>query len=187
MKFFKVLECKRELISRINSKFISIDNGGNIDTRTVVLEFDECGNYCQPTFFCKDGEITREQKTCLLDYIWITDLVIKNANGDFKLSPATFYEIRQLPISNESCYRGHDKVEEINLNNYVAVWRDSINQEFDEELLDIIYRKFNMGKYPDNYCGRSLSVSDILIIKTEKDGMVQTLKYYCDSFGWVKC
>ena len=46
--------------------------------------------------------------------------------------------------------------------------------------LDDIYTIMNIGKKPDGYTGRSLSVSDIV----EVVGRRESKFYYCDAFGW---
>ena len=45
------------------------------------------------------------------------------------------------------------------------------------QILEKIYRILNM-EHPDDYTGRSLSVSDIVELLDRY--------YYCDSFGWVE-
>ena len=68
--------------------------------------------------------------------------------------------------------------DKINLNDYEVAYEgeievtSSINNTL-EELFEI----FNI-RHPEDYKGRSLSVSDIV----EIDGN----NYYCDSIGWVK-
>lgn len=46
-----------------------------------------------------------------------------------------------------------------------------------EEKLELLFRMFNIEK-PADYKGRSLSVSDVVVIGEDA--------YYCDSFGWSK-
>ena len=63
---------------------------------------------------------------------------------------------------------------------YKLVWEDGIEVDENvssEEILDDLFFIFNQN-HPKNYYGRSMSVSDVV----ELDG----IKYYCDSFGWVK-
>ena len=47
----------------------------------------------------------------------------------------------------------------------------------DERALDILFEIFNLN-HPEDYHGRSMSVSDVV----ELDGV----RYYCDSMDWVK-
>lgn len=72
---------------------------------------------------------------------------------------------------------------EIDLNNYDLVYTGSIentnlftNTETPiEEVLERLFEIFNI-KHPEDYRGRSLSVSDIIEIDNKY--------YYCDSFSW---
>ena len=49
------------------------------------------------------------------------------------------------------------------------------------EPLGYLWKKFNMA-HPDDYRGRSLSVSDVVVL-TDKEG---TRAFFCDSFGWTE-
>ena len=42
--------------------------------------------------------------------------------------------------------------------------------------LESLFKTFNID-HPDDYRGRSLSVSDVVVL--------DDVKYYCDSYGWV--
>ena len=99
------------------------------------------------------------------------------------------YKIYQLDIHNENVIRDHkmyeswemlNKTAGFNFQQYRLVWEDEIEKDekdTNEEILDDLFFIFNQN-HPKNYYGRSMSVSDVVVI----DG----IKYYCDSCGWVK-
>ena len=83
-------------------------------------------------------------------------------------------------------FREWEEVEDtFDLNNYAEIWNGTIealgvevpstNNIFN---LNVIYEIFNTPLRPENFCGHSLSISDIVVI----DGTY----YFCDSFGWTK-
>ncbi|WP_214771558.1 YodL domain-containing protein [Exiguobacterium sp. s133] len=69
-----------------------------------------------------------------------------------------------------------DKIQ-VNLNNYVVAYEGEIEQEGSKPPLEELFYKFNMD-YPENFEGRSMSVSDIIFIDNKY--------YFCDSIGWEK-
>lgn len=69
----------------------------------------------------------------------------------------------------------------VDLNNYNEVYVDDLYSSIfskNNDILEEIYQKFNMGQKPESYKGHSLSVSDIVVL----DGV----NYYVDSFGFIK-
>lgn len=62
---------------------------------------------------------------------------------------------------------------------YVPVWRGIIESETVNEALERLFVVFNTDERPSQYCGRSLSVSDVVLL----DGK----PYYCDDVGWSEC
>ena len=69
----------------------------------------------------------------------------------------------------------------VDLNNYNEVYGDDLYSSIFSKNIDIleeIYKKFNIGQKPESYKGHSLSVSDIVVL----DGV----NYYVDSFGFIK-
>ena len=56
--------------------------------------------------------------------------------------------------------------------------------------LEGVYRSFNIGPYPPEYKGHSLSVSDIVEVvqdkRAEKERRIEPGFYYCDTVGWRK-
>lgn len=56
--------------------------------------------------------------------------------------------------------------------------------------LEGIYRSFNIGQYPVEFKGHSLSVSDIVEVvqdkRSDKESRIEPGFYYCDSVGWRK-
>lgn len=87
------------------------------------------------------------------------------------------YTIYQLPAENKATFMGLDFVERNNIMptkaDYKKVYTGEIENDAD---LDKIYMIFNIGRRPEGYKGRSLSVSDVV----EMDGKFN----YCDDFGW---
>lgn len=99
------------------------------------------------------------------------------------------YKIYQLDAHNENVIRDHKMYESwdmlnrtagFNFHQYKLVWEDEIedsDDSVDEAILDELFYEFN-NAHPKNYYGRSMSVSDVVVL----DGVM----YYCDSFGWKK-
>lgn len=97
--------------------------------------------------------------------------------------PTYKYEIYQTNNRDYS-FMSYEFAESVgfDFNDYNKVYegKDEYPKGIDERyieafLLDKIYEKFNL-KHPRGYKGRSLSVSDIVILNNKK--------YYCDSIGW---
>ena len=62
---------------------------------------------------------------------------------------------------------------------YETVYDGEIEEcKSDTETLEQIYMMFNIGKKPDGFNGRSLSVSDIVKLGDKF--------YFCDSFGFIE-
>lgn len=88
------------------------------------------------------------------------------------------YEIWQLPISHNNCFRGFDVVTEpIIIRDYVHVYQGNI----DSCNLESIFEKLNID-HPADYYARSLSVSDIICLINDNDRDY----YYVDSTGFRK-
>lgn len=99
------------------------------------------------------------------------------------------YKIYQLDPHKGNVKRDHKMYESWEMLNktagfsmweYKLVWEDGIEVDENvssEEILDDLFFIFNQN-HPKNYYGRSMSTSDVVVL----DG----IKYYCDSFGWVK-
>jgi len=100
--------------------------------------------------------------------------------------------ILQLDITNSYgiIFRDYDDIKDnFNLKNYSIIYENKnfnhVNpltgepiEEDIEDLLEYIFRIFNIGEKPNSYKGHSLSVSDIV----ELDGVM----YYVDGFGFKK-
>jgi len=71
-----------------------------------------------------------------------------------------YYSIFQLPMSNKRCFLPVD-YDEINLMDYVHVWNFESETEQD---LEKIYEQLNID-YPKGYCGRSLSIGDVIGVR----------------------
>lgn len=99
------------------------------------------------------------------------------------------FTIFQLPVSHNNCFRGFSQkvAESLDIKDYVPTWTGCLgdNSEVPEtKLLDIIFHEFNdPGMRPNHFAGRSLSVSDIVII-SPSDCFREGKAFYCDDFGW---
>lgn len=62
---------------------------------------------------------------------------------------------------------------------YVPVWRGTISSETVNDALERLFVIFNTDERPPRYRGRSLSMSDVVVL----DG----IPYYCDNIGWSEC
>ena len=94
------------------------------------------------------------------------------------------YEIYQLDLDygelivRDFAFRGYEEVERDNLEIKKDPYKLVYTLEANEELsLDDLFYIFNMQR-PEDYRGRSLSVSDV--VKNDEG------YWYCDSVGWVK-
>ena len=96
------------------------------------------------------------------------------------------YKIYQLEIHDfvKKAYASWDWLNKyfggFNMDGYKEVWEDEIETPDEtqaESVLEVLFEKFNFA-HPKNYHGRSMSTSDVVLL----DGV----KYYCNSFGWVK-
>jgi len=98
------------------------------------------------------------------------------------------YKIYQLDYSKESVKNSHKMFEGwedlikyddgFNFNDYKQVYEGEIasTEKFDNiTILDNLFTKFNI-KYPEDFRGHSLSVSDVIILDEKM--------YYCDNLGW---
>lgn len=64
---------------------------------------------------------------------------------------------------------------EVDLNNYNMVYKGVSNLTKKYELLEALFEEFNIN-HPENFEGRSMSVSDIVQLDSKY--------YFCDSVGW---
>ena len=91
--------------------------------------------------------------------------------------PVKSFVIYQLPAENDATFMDYDFVTEHNimpkLEDYNMIYRGEVAAD---ATLDDLFRMFNIGKRPEDYKGRSLSVSDVVLM----DGQFS----YCDSWGW---
>ena len=101
----------------------------------------------------------------------------------------SIYEIHQIPAGER--YRdirfiGYSKLKELgqlpDRLNYEMVYSGYLeNHESDtSNVLEDIYTMFNIN-HPKDFKGHSLSISDVVVIKTEK----QSKAYYVDSIGFA--
>ena len=88
-----------------------------------------------------------------------------------------YYSIFQLPVSNKRCFMPVD-YDEINLMDYVHVWNFESETEQD---LEKIYEQLNID-HPKGYCARSLSVSDVIVVR--KPDIKEKKFYVVDLMGF---
>lgn len=78
-------------------------------------------------------------------------------------------------------FRDWDRAKkEFSISDYTVVYQGEerkSNYKKDTQLLERLFCKFNMD-HPDDFMGRSLSMSDVVVIGNNY--------YYCDTFGWKK-
>ena len=98
------------------------------------------------------------------------------------------YSIYQAPITEDFVFRPFGLVRDKIVPDFSHNWEGHYNKVFEGELstqdndlviLEHLFHVFNVD-HPDGYKGRSLSVSDIVVIEEGAERRV----YYCDSFGW---
>jgi hypothetical protein len=94
------------------------------------------------------------------------------------------YQIMQIE-DVEHCdyvFRGYAK-EKFNIEDYEVAYEGEIQRtdEQDTDICEILFYMFNVVR-PKDFKGRSLSVSDVVVII---DGQYKTM-YYCDIVGWVQ-
>ena len=88
-----------------------------------------------------------------------------------------YYSIFQLPASNKRCFRPVD-YDEINLGNYVHVWKMKSSEKVD---LEDIFELLNLN-HPRDYHARSLSVSDVVMVRNTQTNSRKV--YVVASFGF---
>ena len=95
------------------------------------------------------------------------------------------YEIYQLDLHNPAVVNERkafmnwgyiiNHTSGFNFQQYTKVYEGMVAGDNDETILEDLFTKFNLN-HPDDYRGRSLSTSDVVILD-------KTI-YYCDSYGW---
>lgn len=60
------------------------------------------------------------------------------------------------------------------------------NGREDKKILEDLFWEFNIGGYPKEYQGHSLSVGDIIEFRPLAEFEKGSDKYICDRFGWNK-
>lgn len=96
------------------------------------------------------------------------------ANVQYKI-----YQLRSIRNTDYAFYGWeYAKDHGFNFHDYKEVYSGEIPQK---NCLDELFYKFNMD-HPADFTGHSLSVSDVVAIKTERNDYWYW--YYCDSFGW---
>lgn len=87
------------------------------------------------------------------------------------------YIVYQTPVNTSYCFMPFKYAIEHKLSrgDYVPVWRGEIESETVNGALEEIFELLNVNR-PEHFCGRSLSVSDVVVLEGKP--------FYCDSFGW---
>ena len=91
------------------------------------------------------------------------------------------YSIYQLPVEHDNIFMNYRFTKShggVNVSDYEKVYAGEIHGTDPVEILEKLFRKFNMN-HPADYTGRSLSVSDLVVLEG-----IGT--YFCDSFCWVR-
>ena len=89
------------------------------------------------------------------------------------------YSIYQLPVEHNLTFMNYNFAQKrggVKIEDYKTVYTGQIDGNDHLEILEKLYTKFNLN-HPSDYTGRSLSVSDIVVLE-------DTGTYFCDSFGW---
>ena len=95
----------------------------------------------------------------------------------------TIYQIKMKDDKHNKVFRDYSSTLNefggVKLSDYTKVYsyRHTTNEKSTTAILDEVYASFN-GVHPENYKGRSISVSDIIVL----DGIM----YYVDKFGFKK-
>lgn len=88
------------------------------------------------------------------------------------------YQIRDIENTSYAFRSyGFAKMHGLSMNDYEEVYQTTTSRKDVFDALEDIFAKFNLNR-PDDFKGRSLSVSDIVAIEDQL--------YYCDSWEWVK-
>ena len=89
------------------------------------------------------------------------------------------YTIYQLPVEHNNCFMNYNfatKHGGVDFPAYVSKYTGQVAGQTAGDVLEKLYIMFNVN-HPADYKGRSLSVSDLIIL--EDVGI-----FFCDSFGW---
>ena len=95
------------------------------------------------------------------------------------------YNILQCPVSIDYCFRPYDE-EKFNKLDYVHVYEGEIEvdeQSADITILENLFYIFNQ-EHPEDYKARSMSTSDVVILRDGHMDRHSMRMWYCDSIGW---
>ena len=92
----------------------------------------------------------------------------------FQIDPECEHGAEKLFLSLANLEKHFGK--KVDLEIYEEVWSGVV----DSQTLEDVYMVFNTDLRPDDYRGRSMSVSDIVEVQLNDC----TNLYYCDSIGW---
>ena len=94
----------------------------------------------------------------------------------------TIYQIDMERDKDRVCFLAHESLAKFQGSAEIngAIYDKVFSGEVECKSLEDVYRMFNLD-HPENYKGRSLSVSDVVEVES---GEVEKGFYYCDSFGF---
>jgi YodL-like protein len=88
-----------------------------------------------------------------------------------------FQVMEDHPLFGEVAFRDLDKIGgRVDLRMYRQTYASMLEAESDQAALEMIFKQFNVD-LPKDYYGRSLSVSDIVLLDACRS-------YRCESVGW---
>jgi hypothetical protein len=88
-----------------------------------------------------------------------------------------FQLMEDHPLFREVAFRNLDQVGgRVDLTMYRQTYASMLEADSDQAALEMIFRQFNV-ELPKDYYGRSLSVSDIVLLDACRS-------YRCESIGW---
>ena len=95
----------------------------------------------------------------------------------------TIYQIDPDRDQNRVMFESLDRLEKRQGSSAVdaGIYGRAFDGEIEPKDLEEIYEIFNLDK-PDGYHGRSMSVSDVIAVRSHEDGCTQY--YFCDSIGF---
>lgn len=88
------------------------------------------------------------------------------------------FQLKDIRNTNYAFRNWDESKNKFNIGDYKAVYCGKIEQK---NCLEKLFEIFNLN-HPTDFRGHSMSVSDVVAIKKEKNDYWYC--YYCDDFGW---
>lgn len=168
--------------------------------RPLFINGQECKDVIGGTFFLVgsgEEDFTDIEQKSLVKYqkLYGDPVILKNIEGELEIKKRldlmtySIWMLKQTATNRPYFFEALDVLKKIGLsperNRYEKVYTGAIipdeNRFFvPKDYLERLYVKFNIEK-PDNYNGRSLSVSDIIVFS---DVDRNEKAYFCDHFGF---